>query len=733
MRRVLKLMENIKVSVIVPAYNTEPYIENCIESIENQSYKNFEIIVINDGSTDNTLYKINNFISKYKNIKLINIDNHGQGYARNLALKESSGKYVLFLDSDDFIDDTTLELCVNKIENDNSDLVVFDWKQYDYSKEKYIYNNSNIFYKYNSLEGENCLELFKIKHYFTVNKLYRKSFLISNKIEYGEGYIYEDNPFWVKVVVNAKKVSIIHSPLYNVGIATKSTTRNNIETKKHYDGFITACREIAKELKKNPERDYSSLYAYLMKKFVLYYRKRVPKKYHNSFIKDFASTMGEMPKLWNYDINSTMIKISYKYGLFLEKNHWKFYLFFKLMRFKRRTFTGFRILKKKIKFVINGIKYKMAYKLDNPRSYAKVIFNRYQNKALEPKILFMGFDNKYTGNSRYLFEELKTAGFSNIKFVSQINPDLDENYRVEPNSKIMYEEFYTSKVVILESWVPAKYMKKERQKWIQLWHGTPLKKMLFDSNEYEIMSVNKRHKIQKFYDISRWDYLLVDNPKINKYFHTSFLFHTKQMINFGYPRVKYLLDNKNNIHLKNEVKKRLNINDDKKNILYLPTWRDYNYGKEDDQFDRNYILDVKKLNDILGDNYRIIEKNHFYLKGNDSNVIHNVSLETQELLLICDYLITDYSSVMFDGFAIDIPVLMYVNDFDKYQKSRGIYDDIWNDIKKYSTDNIEDLANMIKDYDFAGYNNIKEKYSYINTNNESLCDFIENITSYRVI
>ena len=114
-------------------------------------------------------------------------------------------------------------------------------------------------------------------------------------------------------------------------------------------------------------------------------------------------------------------------------------------------------------------------------------------------------------------------------------------------------------------------------------------------------------------------------------------------------------------------------------------------------------------------------------------MIHNVSLETQELLLICDYLITDYSSVMFDGFAIDIPVLMYVNDFDKYQKSRGIYDDIWNDIKKYSTDNIEDLANMIKDYDFAGYNNIKEKYSYINTNNESLCDFIENITSYRVI
>ena len=91
-------MDNKKVSVIIPAYNTELYVENCIESVERQTYKNIEIIVVNDGSTDKTLDRVNRCISKYNNIRLINIDNHGQGYARNIALKQSTGDYILFLD-----------------------------------------------------------------------------------------------------------------------------------------------------------------------------------------------------------------------------------------------------------------------------------------------------------------------------------------------------------------------------------------------------------------------------------------------------------------------------------------------------------------------------------------------------------------------------------------------------------------------------------------------------------
>ncbi|MBR6641935.1 MAG: glycosyltransferase family 2 protein, partial [Clostridia bacterium] len=87
-----------KISVIIPTYNTEQYIKGCVESVLNQTYQNFEIIVVNDGSTDNTL-KILDEIKSDK-LEVITIKNSGQGYARNMALKKATGDYIMFLDSD---------------------------------------------------------------------------------------------------------------------------------------------------------------------------------------------------------------------------------------------------------------------------------------------------------------------------------------------------------------------------------------------------------------------------------------------------------------------------------------------------------------------------------------------------------------------------------------------------------------------------------------------------------
>ena len=359
----------------------------------------------------------------------------------------------------------------------------------------------------------------------------------------------------------------------------------------------------------------------------------------------------------------------------------------------------------------------------NLTAYKKSIQENKEKKA----ILFMGFDYRYTGNSRYLFEELLKRKTEDLYFVTTDEKE-NKKYRIEPESKEMYEIFYQSKIIVFETWTEKTWIKSKDTVWIQLWHGSPLKRMLLDSDEAEIAKVNPWHQIEKVIEINKWDYFLIDNKNIYPYFKSSYLLEESKVLAYGYPRVKYLVENKDNKQLKQEIKRKAGIPEDKKVILYLPTWRDYNYGRSEDEIDYNYFPDMNKIKNVVGDDYVIVSKNHVFLNNKNKDSITNVATETQELLLVGDYLISDYSSVIFDAFAIDLPVVLLANDFGRYQKSRGVYDTIWKDLVPFARYNEEDLAKLILNYDInsAEYKNVKEKFSYSN-NGENLTDFILNI------
>ena len=342
-----------EVSIIIPAYNVENYIDDCLESVLNQTYKDYEIIIVNDGSTDGTLDVLRKYEKKYDFIKVIDNTNHGQGYERNLALKEAKGEYVFFLDSDDFIEPVTLEVAVNKIKEDKSDFVVFDWKYYSNSKKTYSYVSKEEFFNKKYLNGEEILKLLGIVHYFTVNKLYSRDFLVKNNIKYGEGYIYEDNPFWVDVVVKAKKVSLIHSPLYNVRVNDESTTKTNHKTDRHYKGFIAAIKEEMDIINKYPKNNYYDLYVYNLKKFDLYYRKRTPFGLKKKFLKEFVDCMGECVKLPKMKVSNKLLKLSFKYKIFEKKRYFLFSVLYSLLTLKK----GLRVIYRKIRwYLVNFLK-----------------------------------------------------------------------------------------------------------------------------------------------------------------------------------------------------------------------------------------------------------------------------------------------------------------------------------------------------------------------------------------
>ena len=119
--------QNHKISIIVPAYNVEKYISQCLESLVNQTYKNIEIIVINDGSTDGTLNIIQKYESEDKRFHIINQDNCGPSESRNLGISIASGEYIMFVDADDWVEINMCEVCLKELQQENADLVMFSY------------------------------------------------------------------------------------------------------------------------------------------------------------------------------------------------------------------------------------------------------------------------------------------------------------------------------------------------------------------------------------------------------------------------------------------------------------------------------------------------------------------------------------------------------------------------------------------------------------------------------
>ena len=116
---------SVLVTVVIPIYNVEQYLDRCIDSVVNQTYKNLEIILVDDGSPDNCPAMCDAWAQKDSRIKVVHKENGGLGYARNSGMEVATGKYIFFFDSDDSIELTLVEKCVNAAKEHNSELVIF--------------------------------------------------------------------------------------------------------------------------------------------------------------------------------------------------------------------------------------------------------------------------------------------------------------------------------------------------------------------------------------------------------------------------------------------------------------------------------------------------------------------------------------------------------------------------------------------------------------------------------
>lgn len=270
----------VDISVIIPTHNAERYIISTIKSVLNQNFAgSLEIIIVDDCSKDNTVNIIQDFIKKENDgISLYQLpENKKQGVARNIGLSHAKGKYVMFLDSDDFLDHSALSIMFEKAETYNCDFVLCDWIQYHEDKGFVYTNQKESFLHRDLLEGPDCETVLETITYFTVNKLYLRQYLLEHDILYGEGYIYEDYEFFVDVAQKAQRIGIINQPLYNVRIHPQSTTKSNRDTMIHVHSFLCAVEATLQKFSPRKHESYYHVHKYILRKCLNYTNERAPK------------------------------------------------------------------------------------------------------------------------------------------------------------------------------------------------------------------------------------------------------------------------------------------------------------------------------------------------------------------------------------------------------------------------------------------------------------------------
>ena len=248
-------MNKCKLSIIVPVYGVEKYIDKCLNSLVKQSLKEIEIIVVNDGTKDNSQKIIDKYVKKYPDkIKSYIKENGGQGSARNYGLEKANGEYIGYVDSDDFVEKDMYKKLYNKAKENNYDIVVCG--NYNVSED---YQNKNIDAFINNYNTD--LENIFFGKMAVWNKIYKRDILIKNKLEFKEKVWYEDLAFTLKAIMNSNTFAFIDEPLYDY-LIREGSTMNNSNVQRNLE-ILDAFNDILSYIQHNKKEEYFSKIEFL--------------------------------------------------------------------------------------------------------------------------------------------------------------------------------------------------------------------------------------------------------------------------------------------------------------------------------------------------------------------------------------------------------------------------------------------------------------------------------------
>lgn len=728
-----------KVSVIVPVYNVERYLRHCMETLIAQTLEDIEIIVVNDGSTDNSLTILEEYETKYApKLKVFTITNHGVSYARNYGAEQASGEYLMFVDSDDYVEPELCQLLYEKAKNDNNDIVLCyrnDVYEHSTKEDVEIKTINTMTANQNFTMEENPYELVWLTP-FPWDKMVRRDLFF--KVRFPEGIRFEDLAYILKITCIAENIGIVRQPLYNyrrmTGGFLNTFSEATLDIIKAFDNVIDFMKENNLYDKYEEEIAYICARHFFFRYPVILDKTNKEWKLKKRIVKDTQDFLNDQFPNWK---ENHYLKYSSSQGikrnLSIYRNKHKLMAILTLERIvpkkvwdfcingAKKAQSFFRGLKKarsKSKFISKKFKILRLAKMPATYKYTKaylrysvdknmVLFESKHGEDIAGNIfqMLMCFHQKEEFSKYQLCLALKNKAQNKWEQLSR-NYGLNRVKIIALNSKEYYQALASAGYLITDTSFPTYYVKKTEQVYLNTWHGTPLKGMgrQVPGREFGLGNVQRNFLIA--------DWLLYQNEFSRDVFIDDYMIRNiypgKIMLS-GYPRNSALMNQEIG-----EKIRETNGWQNKKLIAYMPTWRGVLHKKNFAKQINIVFQYLAQLDMLLTDNTIFLVKLHPFvgdtIKYDSFKHIQPfpAEYETYDFLNATDMLVTDYSSIMFDYAVSGKKIILFAYDREEYLHERGMYIDL----NKVEFPVVETVGDLVKEFSSpnTGYKLFQKEY-----------------------
>lgn len=738
---------NYKISVVMPVYNVERYLAACLDSIVNQTLPDIEIIAVNDGTKDNSLQILEEYESRYPDrMKVFSTENRGVSHARNYGLKRATGEYILFVDSDDFIELDMCEKLYNKATADNNDIVICG--RYNVYEREHIGEMTKEVYptmliNRNFRLAENKYELAHISP-FPWDKLFKRNIL--EGLEFPENIRFEDLVLVFEACCKADSIGVIEEPLYNYRRTTQGGFLNTF-SEQTLD-IVKAFTLVFEFMKKHgymelyhDELEYICarhfLYRYpalfkgtnkgkleiklkIISKTQEFLDKEMPNWHKNHYLR--YSSGGLKAKLKLYTNKNKMIRLT-RVREYTPEVVAKTFL--KLRDFSKKLNKKFKKFKKS-KDRLSLIKKKLPFLHILLQNGSVYYTKMYEKLSVNPKDIL--FESKHgediAGNIFALMKELTKENYLEYRVFLVMSKDYMEQYQpllqkyginnvkmIDIRSKDYAKALASAKYLITDTSFPPYYIKKPDQVYLNTWHGTPLKAMgrIVPMREYALGNIQRNFMIA--------DYLLYQNDFSRDVFTEDYMLnhiYPGTIMVSGYPRNSIFFNTERYHKIRKEAKL-----EDKQVIVYMPTWRGLLHKKETGKQLELLGRYFEEIDRSLTDRQIFYVKLHPFVKNemDYSSYKHIKAIpdqfETYDFLNASDALVTDYSSIMFDYACTKKKIVLFTYDREEYKNGRGLYIDL-DTIELPKADTVEALIQELNTEN-QGYPEFYERFCSVDS------------------
>ncbi|WP_195972252.1 bifunctional glycosyltransferase/CDP-glycerol:glycerophosphate glycerophosphotransferase [Clostridium thermobutyricum] len=722
-----------KISIIIPVYNVEDYIEETLISIKNQTMKDYEVILVDDGSTDKSVQIIEKYINE--NIKLIKQENSGPSCARNKGLGLAKGDYIAFMDSDDTIPEDSLEIRYKLAIENNAEIVIGGTYKFD-GKDQWPMQNHFLSEGIKDIRNDYDM----LKTLGPCNKLFKRS-LIEN-IKFPENIKYaEDQVFVMEAYLKAKNIYASKNVVYFYrvrpeeaeGSLTKQIiNKSDFVIKQVNESWSRTLKNIETYCKNEYEKDMLSLKYF---ERLLDYDIWPPLK--NAVIRgeenvkiNALKNMNEILKEIDPIIINNSRKLRWIMGqgiinkyLFLTKNTKKIYVEILADFYNKFNSNSKEILEKeniqlykclenvsKSRSSLSIFKYLVRRRLGRVlgkvknifRRSAKISFNLGKMLSMNENLVILASNKgeELQGNLKFIYDELKKDSKYKIKLYMKND---SRNFKELVD---MYLDFSRAKYIVLDDYYRQIYGLKFRKKAevIQVWHACGAFK------KFGFSSIGKGDGNPKEFEErahSAYTKVITSSKNIIPKYAEAFNISEKNILPLGVPRTDILLDEAYRLYKKNDLEENYPEIKGKKIILYAPTFRGNTKQRQNFKLELNPVQLLKGISE----DYVLILKLHPSVKNGINDVVipkelenrvinMNSSTEINDLIIASEIVITDYSSVVFEASLLEKKIIMYAYDKNEYLAERDFYYDYDSFVPGIIAEKNEDIIRIINENEF---------------------------------